>query len=75
MTEVPSSADDAVDELVEVREQRDKLRECASAVIDGLCLKGHPLEKEWEDLLVLCGRYCEPYRSARTKFDRYEKKG
>jgi hypothetical protein len=37
------------------------IRVPASAVIDALCLPGHPFKDAWEKLCLLCGRYCEPY--------------
>jgi hypothetical protein len=41
----------------------ERLRGDARAVIDALCLRGHSASKEWNDLCLLVGRYCEPFLS------------
>jgi len=43
-----------------------EIREKASALLDSLVL-GHPLlPDEWERLIILCGRYCSPFKGWET---------
>ena len=52
----------------EVAAERDKLRELLAAFIDATVLKGFEVsDDQWERACLLCGRYCQPFLSWRSR--------
>lgn len=63
-----------INERNKLKKERDQykelyvnLRECASDVMDAMCLPGHPFDEAWKKLCLLSGRFCDPFLNYRHK--------